>query len=74
MSPALANVYLHFALYLWVDKVVKPHYMGAAMILRYADDFICAFQYRGDAIRFYKALPERLIIINYTSRCNSLIN
>jgi len=33
VSPALANVYLHFVLYLWVDKVVKPHYMGAAMIL-----------------------------------------
>jgi RNA-directed DNA polymerase len=60
VSPVLANIYLHFGLDLWFDKVVKPHCKGAAMIIRYADDFVCAFQYRGDAGRFYKALPKRL--------------
>ena len=60
VSPILANVYLHFALDLWFDKVVKVHCKGAAMIIRYADDFVCAFQYRGDAVRFYKVLPKRL--------------
>ena len=33
VSPILANVYLHFALDLWFEKVVKPHCRGAAMIL-----------------------------------------
>jgi RNA-directed DNA polymerase len=60
VSPVLANVYLHFALDLWFDKVVKPHCRGDAMIMRYADDFVCAFQYRKDALKFFKVLPKRL--------------
>ena len=43
VSPVLANVYLHFALDLWFEKVVKAHCKGDAMIIRYADDFVCAF-------------------------------
>ncbi len=43
VSPILANVYLHFALDLWFEKVVKPQCIGEAMICRYADDWICAF-------------------------------
>jgi len=60
VSPVLANIYLHFALDLWFEKKVKAHCKGAAMIIRYADDFVCAFQYRKDAIKFYKVLPKRL--------------
>ena len=60
VSPVLANVYLHFALDLWFEKIVKKHCEGDAMIIRYADDFICAFQYQKDAGKFYKALPKRL--------------
>jgi len=30
------------------------------MLCRYADDFLCAFQYRSDAEAFYRELPERL--------------
>ena len=30
------------------------------MLIRYADDFLCAFQYANDAERFYKVLPKRL--------------
>ena len=59
-SPELANVYLHFALDLWFEKRVKAHCRGEAFILRYADDFICAFRHRDDAERFYCALPERI--------------
>jgi len=40
--------------------VVKPHCKGDAIICRYADDFVCAFQYASDAEWFYKALPKRL--------------
>jgi len=60
VSPVLANVYLHFALDLWFEKVVKAHCKGDAMIIRYADDFVCAFQYRKDAEKFFEVLPKRL--------------
>jgi group II intron reverse transcriptase/maturase len=61
VSPILANVYLHCALDLWFEKVVKAHCKGEAMLIRYVDDFICSFQYRQDAVRFFKVLPKRLI-------------
>jgi group II intron reverse transcriptase/maturase len=60
VSPVLANVYLHFALDLWFEKVVNAHCKGAAMMIRYADDFVCAFQYHEDAKRFFDVLPKRL--------------
>lgn len=60
VSPVLANVYLHYALDLWFEKVVKPQCGGDAMICRYADDWVCAFRYRDDAERFYRVLPKRL--------------
>jgi group II intron reverse transcriptase/maturase len=60
ISPVLANVYLHFALDLWFEKIVKAHCDGDAMIIRYADDFVCAFQYHRDAVKFFRVLPKRL--------------
>jgi hypothetical protein len=45
---------------LWFEKVVKAHCHGEALIIRYADDFVCAFRYREDAERFYRVLPKRL--------------
>jgi len=33
---------------------------GEALIIRYVDDFICAFQYQQDAELFYQQLNERL--------------
>lgn len=60
VSPVLANVYLHYALDLWFEKVVKPHCSGEALISRYADDWVCAFRYREDAERFYQVLPKRV--------------
>jgi hypothetical protein len=60
VSPVLANVYLHYALDLWFERVVKAHCRGEALMVRYADDFVCAFRYREDAERFYRSLPKRL--------------
>jgi len=60
ISPVLANVYLHYALDLWFDKVVKAHCRGEALLCRYADDWVCAFRYQDDAERFYRVLPQRL--------------
>lgn len=60
VSPVLANVYLHHVLDLWFDRVVKPRCKGEAWMIRYADDYVCAFQYKSDAKRFYRAMPKRL--------------
>jgi len=60
VSPILANVYLHYVLDLWFQKVVVPHCSGEACLIRYADDFVCAFEKQEDAQRFYEALGKRL--------------
>jgi group II intron reverse transcriptase/maturase len=60
VSPVLANVYLHYALDLWFERVVKPQCEGEAIMCRDADDWVCAFRYKSDAERFYTVLPTRL--------------
>ena len=59
-SPILANVYLHYALDLWFDVAVKKRCKGQAELVRYADDYVCCFQYKEDAEMFYSALISRL--------------
>jgi RNA-directed DNA polymerase len=59
VSPVLANIYLHYALDLWFEKVVKKKGRGQAYLCRYADDFVCAFQSETEAKRFYNDLEER---------------
>jgi len=60
ISPILANVYLHYVLDLWFHRVVKSRCRGEACLIRYADDFVCAFQYQAEAEQFYQELGERL--------------
>lgn len=60
ISPILANVYLHYVLDLWFEKVVRRQCKGQAYMVRYADDFVCCFQVRSDAEAFYSALLQRL--------------
>lgn len=60
ISPILANVFLHFALDVWFQKVVIPHCQGPAILIRYADDFVCAFENEQDARRFFDVLGKRL--------------
>ncbi len=60
ISPILANIYLHYVIDDWFETMVKPNCQGEAILCRYADDFVCAFQYSRDAKRFYKVLPKRL--------------
>ncbi len=66
ISPILANIYLHFALDLWFERVVKPSCQGQAYIIRYADDFVCAFQYKDEAEQFYQGLSDRLAKFSLT--------
>lgn len=60
ISPLLANVYLHYALDLWFEIAIKPKMRGEASLVRYADDFVCCFQYKEEAEQFYAELKERL--------------
>lgn len=60
ISPLLANIYLHYVLDLWFSKRVKRQCRGEAYMVRFADDFVCCFQYRDDAENFYRGLQERL--------------
>ncbi len=64
VSPILANVYLHYALDLWMEKVVKPECRGAVEIIRYADDFVICVQYKDEAVKILTALKERLAKFN----------
>ena len=59
LSPTLANVFLHYVLDIWFETVVKAHVRGFCGLVRYADDFVCAVQYAGDAERIELALKRR---------------
>lgn len=60
ISPILANVYLHYALDLWAEKVIRPQLRGDFYMVRYADDVVFAFEHQDDAERFAVALRGRL--------------
>ena len=60
ISPLLANVFLHYALDLWVHQWRKQHARGRVVIVRYADDFVMGFQYEADARKMVIDLRERL--------------
>jgi group II intron reverse transcriptase/maturase len=60
ISVLLSNVYLHYVLDLWFERVVKPRLRGAAYLVRYIDDFVLCFQYRADALRVQEVLRKRL--------------
>lgn len=60
ISPLLANVYLHYVLDLWFERVVKKRCKGYARLIRYADDFVVCFQSEREAQAFGEMLRERL--------------
>ena len=60
ISPLLGNLYLHHALDLWFEEVVKPLLRGKAVLIRYADDFLIGFEYPDDARRVLTVLGKRL--------------
>ena len=59
ISPLLANIYLHHALDVWFEDVVKPRLKGEAYEIRFADDAILCFQHRADAEKVMRVLPKR---------------
>ena len=60
LSPLLANIYLHFVLDLWFEKVAVKRFKGYTALVRYCDDFIIAFQSGSEAEIFAGMLRDRL--------------
>lgn len=59
ISPVLANIYLHYIMDLWFEKVFKGKARGYVKLIRYADDFVVACENETDAMEFLKACKER---------------
>lgn len=60
ISPLLANIYLHYALDLWVDQWRHREARGDVYIVRYADDFVIGTRFEQDARALREALAGRL--------------
>jgi len=60
ISPVLANVYLHYVLDLWYEKVLRKRCKGEVYYVRYADDFLLMFQYENEAREVMTVLKGRL--------------
>ena len=59
ISPLLANVFLHYALDLWIHDWRTRQAIGEVTIVRYADDFVIGFREESDARKCLAALGER---------------
>jgi len=64
VSPALANIYLHYVLDVWFEKRYAKSCRGKASLVRYADDFVACFHQEEDATRFVRELTSRLADFN----------
>ena len=60
ISPMLSNVYLHHVLDEWFEKVAKPRLHGRCQLVRFADDFVIAFEDRHSGKRMLDMLGKRL--------------
>ncbi len=61
LSPVLANIYLHYVLDVWIEKVVRQRCRGYIGIVRYADDFLICLQRKEEAEAVLEMLKERLL-------------
>ena len=60
VSAVLANIYLHYVLDVWFEKVVGKSCDGDTMLMRFADDYVCCFQYHRDLQKLRRAIDGRL--------------
>lgn len=60
ISPVLANIYLHYALDLWFEKVFRRHCRGNTALVRFADDFVVFFEYPEQSKRFEVVVRKRM--------------
>jgi RNA-directed DNA polymerase len=55
-----SNLYRHYVLDRWCDRIGKPRLHGAAYLMRSRDDVVVCVQHRADAERFQQGLGTRL--------------
>ncbi len=60
LSPVLANMYLHYVMDLWYEKVEKKRVKGYTEIVRYADDIVIGVQKKEEAIKILEDIVKRL--------------
>ena len=60
VSPALANIYLHYVWMSGLRSASRESCRGKAYLVRYADDFVACFHLEEDAKRFLVELNHRL--------------
>lgn len=60
ISPVLGNIYLHFVLDEWFEKVVKKGSIGYAGMARYADDSVACFERKEEAEKYMRSVKKRL--------------
>lgn len=59
-SPILANIFAHYVIDLWFEKIVKKHCSDRVELFRYCDDMVICCNLKKDAMRIHKALANRL--------------
>jgi len=59
IGPLLANIYLHYAFDLWVQRWRKKVARGDMIVVRFADDIRVGFEHKWEAERFQTELRER---------------
>ncbi len=60
ISPVLANIYLHYVLDIWIERVVRKECRGKVIFMRYADDIIVGFENQREAENYLSNLKGRL--------------
>jgi len=60
ISPILSNIYLHYALDLWVKRVITREISGRVYLVRYCDDFIIGCTNKQAAEKVWRKLGVRL--------------
>jgi RNA-directed DNA polymerase len=60
ISPLLANIYLHYALDLWVEAWRRKVAHGDMIVVRYADDAVLGFERKEEAEQLLREVRERL--------------
>jgi group II intron reverse transcriptase/maturase len=60
VSPALANIYLHYSFDLWAEQWRHRQARGQVLYVRFADDIVVGFEHEEDAQRFLADMRKRL--------------
>lgn len=59
-SPIISNIFAHYVIDVWFEKMAKSHCKGKVELFRYGDDAVICCQFKSDAIRIKSVLGKRL--------------